>query len=344
VSRRTFTLNHRSWDHLQYRGIPVKLHVLGDLPACASPLMADQVWQSYKQQSAEDDNLIPRLIAALEPQDDPGMFTRRGPRKPKGSDPFSDLPPADRLKAEETFARLCRKWEPDLPPWRRAILAGRARRLTLHPPDSEWGRRMRRTKGGVHCQRNYREQGGHALATFNQAMTKRRKSTFDACEGGKQGLAHSLSPAKKARNRLGIAPVCMKGIARVAPILEAAGGVLNDAVSALRYSSEEDARRFLERYDSIPLGDLQHLTIDEICAAAGIDPRRLLEIAVDAMMWISAKVATMQAALSLHDMTRELVRRALTKRGWRERRLFFEIFFGLSHNYPTSLTHGNGGT
>ena len=325
MTRRTAPIDHRTWERLQLRGIPVKLHVIGDLPSPTAPLMADQVWQSYQQQCAEDGNVIPRLIAELEPQN-PGMFQRRRPRRPKGSDPFSDLPPAKRLRAEEEFARLCRRWEPDLPPWRRAVLVGIARQLTLQPRGSEWGKRMRRTKGGVHCQRKYANQGGHALAAFNQAMTGRRKATFVACEGGEQGSARALSPAKEARNRLGITSDQMKGRERIAArTLEAAGCGPERAVDALRWSQEADARRFLDKYDSIPAADLQHLTIDEICVAAGVDPKRLLELVADRMMWLSVQIATIQVAMSSPDVMRELIRRALTKRGVRDRLLFFEV-------------------
>jgi hypothetical protein len=286
--------------------------------------LAGQLWQTYQQQCAENGNVIPRLLLELETRD-PGMFQRRRPRKPKGSDPFSDLPPAQRAEAKETFARLCRKWEPNLPPWRRAVLVGIARQLTLHPRGSEWGKRMRRTKGGVHCQQKYANQGGHVLAAFNQAMTERRKATFAACEGEKQASARSLSPVKQARNRLGITPNLMKGVARITPTLEAAGCSPEQAVDALHYSSDEDARRFLQKYHSTPPADLQHLTIEEICVAIGIDPRRLLALAVDGMIWISAQIAMMQASLSSPDRMRELIRKARTKRGWRECRLLFEF-------------------
>jgi hypothetical protein len=61
------------------------------------------------------------------------------------------------------FANLCQKWAGNLPSWRKAILAGRARRLALHPPDSAWGRRMRATRGGRAVQRKYRREGAHPL-------------------------------------------------------------------------------------------------------------------------------------------------------------------------------------
>ena len=177
----------------------------------------------------------------------------------------------------------------------------------------------------MHCQQKYREHGSHALAAFNQAMAKRRKATFDACEEGNGELA--LSPVIEARNRLGIAPERMKGIERVAATtLEAAGcSLAGQAIDALRYSSEEVAIRFLATYDSIPPADLQHLTIDRKSARPTSIPRRLLVLAMNRMIWVSARIATIQAALSLPDVVRGVIRRARTKRGWRACRVFLEL-------------------
>jgi hypothetical protein len=41
------------------------------------------------------------------------------------------------------------RWVGNIPSRRRTILMGAARSLIRHPPDSEWGRRMRRIKGTV---------------------------------------------------------------------------------------------------------------------------------------------------------------------------------------------------
>jgi len=184
---------------------------------------------------------------------------------------------------------------------------------------------MRRIKGGVHCQRKYRELGGHPLEAHNQTMTKRRKAILNATEEGKKGVPNSLTPLKEARNRLGITSDQMKRVERIAPILESAGCSFERAVNALRWSQDEDARRFLQKYDSIPLADRKHLTIDEICVAANVDPRRLLMLVAGGMMWISAMMATIQVATSLPKVTKAMIRSALTKRGDRDRRLFFEL-------------------
>jgi hypothetical protein len=287
---------------------------------------------------AANGNVLPKLISQLEPPcPPPGMYRRRGPRKQRGADPFSDLSLIQRRQAEERFGRLCEKWAGNLPSWRRAILAGVARRLTLHPPGSEWGKRMRRIKGGLHCQRKYREGGRHPLAEFNQAMAKRRKEVLDAGKNSQRGLDRCLTPAQEARDRLGITPEQMRGGERIAPILNAVEGGTERAVEALRWSREADALSFLRKYDSVPPDDLKHLSIDEICVAAGVDVRRLLHLAVEGMLTVSMLKVKLQISNNLPKVTRVLIDNALNDKGIRDRRLFFEIA-GLLYTPP-----GNAG-
>ena len=317
----------RFWERLRYRGAPIKRHVLADVPDSGAPLLSDRLWQSFKQHCAAEGNLIPLLISRLEPKDpDPGMFRWRRPRKSKGSDPFGDLPLIQRLQAEERFRQLCAKWAGNLPSWRRAILAGVARRLTLDPPNSAWGKRMQRIKGGVHCQRKYREQGWHPLSEFNQAMAKRRN---DLSSSRLRTLAVPSAPqgrAEEARKRLGITSEQMRGVARISPILECVEGGVESVIEALRFSQEdESARAFLQKYDSVPPADLSYLSIDEICVAAGIDPKRLLTLAVDWMVRISVMRAQIEVYGILPGVTKAMIKSALTDKGTRDRRLLFQI-------------------
>jgi hypothetical protein len=53
--------------------------------------------------------------------------------------PFAALPWAQQRAAERWFWKFCQRWGNDLPPWRRAILIGVARRLALHPPAANFG-------------------------------------------------------------------------------------------------------------------------------------------------------------------------------------------------------------
>ena len=64
---------------------------------------------------------------------------QRAARSPR----FSDLPLPQRLAAEAHYQRLCARWGADLPQWRRAILAGRAKDLVLRPRSPDWARALR---------------------------------------------------------------------------------------------------------------------------------------------------------------------------------------------------------
>ena len=319
MSREPPAIDDKYWERLRYRGASIKEHVLAGFPESAAPLIGDRAWQSFKQQCAAEDNILPMLISRLEPLDaGPGMFQRRGPRKRKGSDPFADLPPIQRVEAGKKFARLCEKWGGNLPSWRRAILAGNARRLVLQPQGSAWGKRMRRIKGGVHCQRKYRELGWHPLAEFNQAMAKRRNEAAVAC--------HPMTLAEEARARLGITAEQMRGIPKIARIQGCiGGGIERGIIEALRWSREDEALAFLQKYDSIAPADLEHLSIDEICVAAGIDPRRLLSLAVDGMMALSVLKTMAKLVVSLPDVADATIKNALKAKGYRDRRMILEI-------------------
>jgi len=184
---------------------------------------------------------------------------------------------------------------------------------------------MRRIKGGVHCQRKYREQGWHPLVEFNQAMAKRRN---DLSSSRLRPLAVPSAPqgrAEEARKRLGITPEQMRGVARIGPILECVEGGVESVIEALRFTREADVFPFLQRYDSIPPTDLEYLSIDEICVAAKIDPKRLLTLAVDWMVRISVMRAQIEVYGSLPGVTKAMIKSALTDKGTRDRRLLFQI-------------------
>jgi hypothetical protein len=64
-------------------------------------------------------------------------------QRPRRSGRFADLRPPQRLAAEAHYQRLCARWGDNLPQWRRAILAGRAKDLVLRPRNGSWARRLR---------------------------------------------------------------------------------------------------------------------------------------------------------------------------------------------------------
>jgi hypothetical protein len=82
------------------------------------------------------------------------------------------------------------------------------------PAGLDWGRRMRRIKGGVHCQKRYRELGWHPLDNVSRAMPKRHNGSARTPEGGHR----SDGSPDHARKRLGITLEQMRGIPKITPL------------------------------------------------------------------------------------------------------------------------------
>jgi hypothetical protein len=100
-------------------------------------------------------------------------------RKYQGKNPngyFEDLEPRVKMAAYQWLGRLCQRWGRDLPPWRFAILVGRARWLALNPPTPEWGRSMRAKRGGYAVQRKYRLEGRHPTAKATEARLRKLRA------------------------------------------------------------------------------------------------------------------------------------------------------------------------
>lgn len=83
-------------------------------------------------------------------------------RRPAGY--FQDLTPTLRATACRWLDRFCKRRRArglSVEPWLLAIYCGQARRLTLNPPTSAWGRKMLAKRGGLALQRKLRVEGKH---------------------------------------------------------------------------------------------------------------------------------------------------------------------------------------
>ena len=98
-------------------------------------------------------------ITALDPY--------RKPAPPGG--PFAAMTWPQQRAAEQLLWKFCQRWQGNLPPWRRAILTGVAKRLALNPPDSAWGRKMLAKRGGLAVQEKYRREGIKPTAKATEA-------------------------------------------------------------------------------------------------------------------------------------------------------------------------------
>src|SRR5271165_4695853 len=70
----------------------------------------------------------------------------------------------------------------------------------------------------------------------------------------------------------------------ITPLLKAADGGIDRILEALRAYDDDDAREFVELYDSLSGKDRQYLTLEEISVASGIGSLRLAEISQSAMI------------------------------------------------------------
>jgi hypothetical protein len=178
--RGTLIYPDRAWGRLRYKGMKLRDWLFQSRPVALRPptsTIRELEWSIFKRMCAADGNWLPWLVFHLGPQY-AGMFERRRPRRARGSDPFENMPEPYQSKARTIFRRLCNRWAWNLPSWRKAILAGRARRLATCPPDSKWGRTMRAKRGGYAVQEKYRREGRHPLGLNvsqhrHQALTKR---------------------------------------------------------------------------------------------------------------------------------------------------------------------------
>jgi len=96
--------------------------------------------------------------------------------KPNPAGPFANLTWDQRKVAEAWLWKFCKRWEGNLPNWRRAILIGVAKRLALHPVTPRWGLRMLCARSGYGLARKCRELGIEhpGIAALNRAREWKR--------------------------------------------------------------------------------------------------------------------------------------------------------------------------
>jgi hypothetical protein len=110
----------------------------------------------------------------------------------------------------------------------------------------------------------------------------------------------------------------------VTPLLKAAEGGLPRILEALRAHDNDDAREFVELYDSLSQKDRQHLTLEEIAHASGIGSLRLAEIVTSAMILHGQMTSKLILASALSGIVRTSVRLAKTAKGGFDREMMLK--------------------
>jgi hypothetical protein len=162
------------------------------------------------------------------------------------------------------------------------------------------------------------------IKQLNPAKTeKKRKTKRSRGSGaGKNAFKSRLrNDRQDALRRAGIDdPAQVENLPRVSSILRFARGGLATVLTWLRASVDEDARKFVQKYDEIRPRDRRYVRWEEIAFACNLDPYRLLEVAVSVLVKNGETVGQIISATSHPMVVRKSVEMALTDGGFKDRR------------------------
>jgi hypothetical protein len=101
------------------------------------------------------------------------------------------------------------------------------------------------------------------------------------------------------------------------------------ALEAMRFSENPIVRKFLARYNQVPVGDQKHLPFEAIALAADIEPAYLLGEILLAMSELSHASVKVIGINRHPEVMKKTVERALKDEGFRERELVHSMLGAL---------------
>lgn len=116
--------------------------------------------------------------------------------------------------------------------------------------------------------------------------------------------------ADEARRRLGVKQEDVDAALKIGYRLREVGLTTERVVEILDADSSEESRQFLTKYRSISRSDLAYLTIEELCLAAGLTPRRLWEVISGARLEQSQDVVKLIIADSMPKVVSNAIKAA----------------------------------
>lgn len=126
----------------------------------------------------------------------------------------------------------------------------------------------------------------HSTNGSAKSKTKKKSGNILEFASGSGSTVKSVSKLKRnqqgidrsanALKRIRVSPEQLALAPQITPLLKQAAGGLQQVITALRFSADALALAFLEKYDSIPTGDREYLSIESIALAAQIDITHLL--------------------------------------------------------------------
>lgn len=106
---------------------------------------------------------------------------------------------------------------------------------------------------------------------------------------------------------------------KITPMLKAVNGGIPYVMEALRAHDDDDAREFVEFYDSLTATDRGVLKLEEIASACGVGSLRLVEVANTAIILHSKMSTSLLLASNLHRVVSRSISEAVKPNGLADR-------------------------
>jgi len=106
---------------------------------------------------------------------------------------------------------------------------------------------------------------------------------------------------------------------KITPLLKAVDGGIPRVLDALRAHDDEDARDFIELYDSLTATDRGLLKLEEIALASGIGALRLVEVANSALILHSKLTTSLLLVSNMHRVVSTSIKEAVKPKGLADR-------------------------
>jgi hypothetical protein len=153
--------------------------------------------------------------------------------------------------------------------------------------------------------------------SFNGQKAARAKRILEFADG--KDPKTTVSRSVGALRRLRVSKEDLAAAPAITPILELADGGLRQVLGAMRFAPDNVIRAFLQKYDSVPVGDRARLSWEAIALAAGVDINHLLGSIMLALQAQSVNIVKIIALTSHPKITQARVRYALMAGGDKDR-------------------------
>lgn len=129
------------------------------------------------------------------------------------------------------------------------------------------------------------------------------------------------STQERIHRELGLTREKIREQVRVSHQFDYIDGGETMVIEYLRASDDEDVRKFLDVYDSVPSGERDFLSFEEFCAASDVSSAKLFGKLMEVTVTQSNQTSAIMAAMAHPSVLKKTIEIAKTDAGFKERKL-----------------------